>query len=65
MTKLIQIANGYRKMTNGGALLTVSENGIVGNGMVIIERFSSRKDAVKALKSAGFQAQGSYWKLAA
>ena len=65
MTTLDRIAALYRQMPNRGALLSVSDKGIVGNGMVVVAGFKSFREAVKALKIAGFAPQGGYWKLAA
>lgn len=64
MTKLQTLASAYRRMPNRGALLTVSDNGTIGNGMVIVDRQESRRTAEKALRTAGFIHSGAYWKLA-
>jgi len=57
------IAAGYRQMPNGGAILQVTDSGMVSNGISIISAFENRRAAEKALRQAGFEKRSLGWKL--
>lgn len=61
--RLDAIADAYRTMPNGGAVLQVLQDGAVSNGMVVIERYSTPSAAISALTKAGFHEQWNGWKL--
>lgn len=48
-------------LTCGGALLSIHD-GMVGNGMVVLARFPTTRDAERTLKAAGFVKTDGRWK---
>lgn len=60
---LDRIARSYRFMPQGGAVLNVTPEGIVSNGMAVVARFSSSRAAKLALLAAGFTKLAWGWKL--
>ena len=59
---LKQLAETYRQMPNGGAVLQVLQDGAVSNGMTIVAKFDNPSAAAAALKEAGFDKQWNGWK---
>lgn len=58
------IAEGYRQMPNGGAILQALDNGDVSNGIAVVAGYVNKRAAVCDLESAGFQSDdNTNWKL--
>jgi hypothetical protein len=62
--KLAEIARAYRAMPNSGAPLTLSPEGVVGNGLAVVSSFDTAREARAALRDAGFVENGRLWKIA-
>jgi hypothetical protein len=52
-----------QKLPYGGAILNVTADGTIHNGMVVVERFASRVEAIRALRRLGFERGLQGWKL--
>jgi hypothetical protein len=58
-----RIAKAYGEPGRDGAALQVSPDGIVGNGFVVVARFTTKIAAERALRNAGFYQLAYGWKL--
>lgn len=62
---ITNLAEAYRQMPNGGALLTIDEGGLVGNGLRVVAHFTTERSAAFWLRSSGFvRDRRGRWKLA-
>lgn len=53
--RLHLIANAYRSMPNGGAILMVWDNGKISNGYVVLGEYGTKRNAEKILRQRGFR----------